>query len=318
MPPYILRRLAAAVLVVAAASALTFFVLHLSPGSTPVIILKHAFIGLEEVPNQSEIDAVTRQFNLTAPLYMQYFYWLGEALRGNLGNSYTYGVPVSHLLLAKLPATIILALVSTAVSLAIAIPLGVISAVKRNSAADHLCRMGALLAVSMPNFWLGLVLIILFSLKLDLLPVSGYGGIRHIILPCITLGASMAAVTTRIMRSSMLEVLSQDYIVTARAKGLSEKAVVLRHALRNALLPIITVGGLQFGHLLGGAAIVETVFAWPGIGKLLVDSILARDMPLIQGCILLIAAFYALINLLVDLFYAVLDPKISYGRNANA
>jgi len=311
---YISKRLAATVLVVVAASMLTFLILNLAPGVTPVLILKYAFIGLEEAPTDSEIAAITERLNLNAPLYKQYFWWFKEVLGGNLGTSYVYGLPVSTLLLSKLPATALLAVASTVISLLISIPLGTVSAIKRNTLIDHFCRLGALSAISMPNFWLGLILIIIFSLKLDLFPVTGYGKMEHLVLPCLTLGAGMAAVTTRIMRSSMLEVLSQDYIVTAKAKGLSETTIIFRHAIRNALLPVVTVAGLQFGHLLGGSVIVETVFAWPGVGKLLVDSILARDIPLIQGCILLVATAYALVNLFVDLSYALLDPKIRYGR----
>ncbi|HBT20559.1 MAG TPA: glutathione ABC transporter permease GsiC [Peptococcaceae bacterium] len=311
---YISKRLAATVLVIVAASMLTFLILNLIPGVTPIMILKYAFIGLEEVPNDSEIATIIERFNLNDPLYKQYFRWLMEVLGGNLGTSYVYGLPVSTLLLSKLPATVLLAATSTVFSLVISIPLGIVSAINRNTLIDHFCRLGSLFFVSMPNFWLGLILIIIFSLKLDLFPVTGYGKLEHLVLPCLTLGSGMAAVTTRVMRSSMLEVLNQDYIITARAKGLSETIVIFRHAVRNALLPVITVAGLQFGHLLGGSVIVETVFSWPGVGKLLVDSILARDIPLIQGCILLIATAYALINLFVDLFYALLDPKIRYGR----
>jgi peptide/nickel transport system permease protein len=193
-----------------------------------------------------------------------------------------------------------------------ALPLGMYSAFKRNTLWDHAGRLAALFAVSMPGFWLGMVLIIVFSIKLDLLPVTGYGSMAHLVLPCLTLGAGMSAVTMRMMRSSMLEVMGQDYITTARSKGLSEAAVFRGHAFKNALLPVITVAGLQFGHLLGGAVIVETVFGWPGLGKLLVDSILARDMPMIQGCILLVASAYALVNLLVDFLYALIDPRIRY------
>ncbi len=315
MWPYLIKRLAATMLVVVAASALTFFVLHLAPGATPVLILKYTFIGLEEIPTDSEIAEISDRFKLNAPLYLQYFRWLKEAVSGNLGMSFVYSQPVAELLMIKLPATALLAALSSMLSLAVAVPLGMITAVRRNTLIDQLGRIAALFAVSMPGFWLALILIIVFSIKLDLLPVAGYGGFLHFILPCVTLAAGMSAVIMRIMRSSVLDVMGQDYIMTARSKGLSETAVFTGHALKNAMLPVITVAGLQFGHLLGGSVIVETIFGWPGIGKLLVDSIFARDVPMIQGCILLVAAAYATVNLCVDVVYALIDPRISYGED---
>jgi len=208
----------------------------------------------------------------------------------------------------------VLAISSLILSLLIALPTGIISAIRKNTIVDNACMTGALLGVSMPNFWLGLLLIWLFALSLGLLPSFGYGGIKHLILPTITLGTSMAAITTRLTRSSMLDVLNQDYIVTAKAKGLDERMILLKHALKNAMLPVITFVGLQLGFLLGGAVIVETIFAWPGIGKLLVDSIYARDFALIQGCVLFIAVIFALANLAVDVLYAYLDPRIRYEK----
>ena len=198
------------------------------------------------------------------------------------------------------------------VTLIIAIPVGIISATKQHSTVDNISMFGALLGVSMPNFWLGLLLIMFFSVHLGWLPVFGRGGIEHLILPALTLGTGMAAITTRLVRSSMLEVLGQDYIRTARAKGLKEKVVIYNHALKNALIPVVTIVGLQFAFLLEGAVIVEVIFAWPGIGRLLVNSIFARDLPVIQGCILFIAAMFVLVNLLVDISYSYLDPKIHY------
>ncbi len=311
---FIIKRLMATVLVIVATSMLTFGILNLTPGETGAVILKHAFIGIDETPEKSSVTDINKRYKLNNPLYKQYFTWSKEAVRGNLGTSYVYHMPVSELLKSKLPATALLAGISVILSLLIAIPLGILCAVKRNSIVDHLCRLGALLSVSMPSFWLGLLLIILFSLRLDLFPVAGYQGFSSLVLPCVTLSVSMAAVTLRIMRAKMLDVLNQDYILTARSKGLNGGKVIKRHALRNTLSPVITVVGLQFGHLLGGSVVVETVFAWPGIGKLLVDSILAKDIPVVLGCILFITTVYAVINLLVDLSYALLDPRISYGR----
>jgi peptide/nickel transport system permease protein len=215
-------------------------------------------------------------------------------------------------ILVRFPATVKLAVVSMLVALIIAIPVGIISATRQYSFVDNVSMMGAMLGVSMPNFWLGLLLILLFSVHLGWFPVCGYGGFEHIILPALTLGTGIAAVITRLMRSSMLEVLRQDYIRTARAKGLSEKLVVSRHALKNALIPVVTVIGMQFGRVLEGAVIVETIFAWPGIGKLLVDSIYARDFAMIQGGVLFVAVIFVIVNLAVDISYTYLDPRIRY------
>jgi peptide/nickel transport system permease protein len=255
---------------------------------------------------------VRTEFGLDQPVYIQYFNWLGNVLRGDFGYSFRTDRPVLDEILTRLPATLQLALAGMLVALVIAIPVGIISATRQYSAVDNLSMFGALLGVSMPNFWLGLLLIMFFSVHLGWLPVFGRGGIEHLILPAITLGTGMAAITTRLMRSSMLEVLRQDYIRTARAKGLSEKVVICKHALKNALIPVVTVVGLQFGFLLEGAVIVEVIFAWPGIGRLLVDSIFARDFPVIQGCILFIAVMFVFVNLLVDSSYTYLDPKIRY------
>jgi peptide/nickel transport system permease protein len=203
---------------------------------------------------------------------------------------------------------------SLVVSLIIAIPAGVISAEKQHSMIDHITMTSALIGTSIPSFWLGLLLILVFSVKLGWFPVYGYGGLQYIVLPALTLGAGLAGITTRLTRSSMLEVLNQDYVITARSKGLSEKRIIYHHALKNALIPIITVIGIQLGHLLGGTVIVESIFAWPGIGKLLVDSIYVRDFATVQACVLLFAIIFVCINLLVDVLYVFLDPRISYEK----
>ena len=215
-------------------------------------------------------------------------------------------------ILVRLPATVELAIAATILSLLVAIPLGVISAAKQNSKVDYSSMALATFFISMPNFWLGLVLILIFSLHLDLLPVAGYGGLDHLILPTITLCAGMMAVTVRLTRSSVLEVLRLDYITTAKAKGLGDGRILYRHVLKNAMIPVITIVGLQLGYLLGGTVIVETIFAWPGIGKLLIDSINARDIPMIQGCVVFIAIIFSLVNMLVDISYYFLDPRIKY------
>jgi len=310
---YIAKRTAIAVFVVFATSALTFFFLSLIPGETAVTIIQRVFVGdVTYNPSQAEIEATKQMFQLGNPLWMQYLHWLSNALHGNFGTSYFSGRTVLSEILVRLPATIELAIAATVLSLIVAIPLGVISAARQNSKVDYSSMALATFFIAMPNFWLGLILILIFSLFLDLLPVAGYGGLEHLILPAITLGAGMMAVTMRLTRSSVLEVLRLDYIRTARAKGLDEKRILYRHVLKNAMIPVITVAGLQLGYLLGGTVIVETIFAWPGIGKLLIDSIDARDIAVIQGCVVFIAIIFSLVNLLTDISYRFLDPRIKY------
>ncbi|ATZ61734.2 MAG: ABC transporter permease [Methanosarcinales archaeon Met12] len=309
MLTYILRRICLMVFILLGVSIITFSLMHFVPGDPAEVIAIERY-G-EEVTAET-IEHVRRELELDQPIYIQYFRWLINVLHGDLGYSHRTDRPVLDEIMARLPATVELALAGMLVSLIIAIPVGIISATKQYSIVDNVSMFGALLGVSMPNFWLGLLLILFFSVHLGWLPVFGRGGIEHLILPAITLGTGMAAITTRLMRSSMLEVLRQDYIRTARAKGLSEKVVINKHALKNALIPVVTVVGLQFGFLLEGAVIVEVIFAWPGVGRLLVDSIFARDFPVIQGCILFIAVMFVLVNLLVDISYAYLDPKIRY------
>ncbi len=312
---YIAKRTVIAVFVVFATSALTFFLLSLIPGETAVTIIQRVFVGdVTYNPSQAEIKATERMFQLGNPLWIQYLQWLDNAVHGNFGTSYISGRPVLEEILVRLPATVELAIAAMVVSLLIAIPLGVISAAKQNSKTDYFSMAIATFFIAMPNFWLGLILILIFSLHLDLLPVAGYGGLDHLILPAITLGAGMMAVTVRLTRSSVLEILRLDFITTARAKGVDEKRILYRHVLKNAMIPVVTIAGLQLGYLLGGTVIVETIFAWPGIGKLLVDSIEAKDIPIIQGCVVFIAIIFSLVNLLVDISYYFLDPRIKYER----
>lgn len=310
---YVAKRIAIAIVVVLVVSSLTFFLLSIMPGDTTVIIIQKIFIGAPEYnPSQQEIEATKKMFNLDQPLWVQYLRWLNKALRGDFGASYISGRPVLGEILMRLPATATLAIVATVISLLISIPLGVLSAVRQNSKIDYASMAFSTFFIAMPGFWLGLILILVFSLKLNLLPVAGYGGWKHLILPAVTLGAGMAAVTMRLTRTSVLEVLRLDYVRMARAKGLDEKTILYRHVLKNALIPVVTLVGLQLGHLLGGAVIVETIFAWPGIGKLLVDSIVARDIPMIQGGAVFMAVVFSLVNLLVDLSYRFLDPRVRY------
>ena len=307
---YVLRRICLSIFILLGVSIITFSMMFIVPGDPAEIIAIERY-GEEGVTAET-IAYVRAEFGLDQPIHIQYFRWLADVLHGDLGYSYRTDRPVLDEIVTRLPATVELALASMLVSLIIAIPVGVISAIRQYSVIDNISMFGALLGVSMPNFWLGLLLILFFSVHLDWFPVFGRGEIKHLILPALTLGTGMAAITTRLIRSSMLEVLRQNYIRTARAKGLSEKVVICKHALKNALIPVVTVLGLQFGALLEGAVIVEVIFAWPGIGRLLVDSVFARDLPMIQGCVLFIAVMYIFINLLVDISYAYLDPRIRY------
>lgn len=307
---YILRRFYAMIIILFCVSIITFSLMHLVPGD-PAYIIAERLYGHDVA--EETVKKVQQELGLDQPVWIQYGRWLSRALHGDFGNSYRTGLPVLQEILARLPATIQVALAASFISLLIAIPIAVISARKAYSLWDHISMLGAMVGVSMPNFWLGLLLILVFSLQLGWTPVYGRGELIHLILPAVTLGTGMAAVTTRLTRSSLLEILKQDFIRTARAKGLGETTVVHKHALKNAFIPVITIIGLQFGALLEGAVIVEVIFAWPGVGRLLVESIFARDYPVIQGCVFIIAVMYIGVNLLVDLSYPWLDPKIRYG-----
>lgn len=309
MLKYILKRIFYMICVLLGVTILTFSLLHLVPGDPAEMI---AIERYGEEVTADVIEHVRIELGLDKPLHIQYLRWLGNVLQGDLGYSSRTDRPVFDEIKMRFPATLELAIAGMFVSLIISIPIGIISAIKQYSAIDNASMFIALIGVSMPNFWLGLLLILFFSVHLGALPVFGRGGIEHLILPAITLGTGMAAITARLMRSSMLEVLTQDYIRTARAKGLSEKIVIGKHALKNALIPVITIIGLQFAALLDGVVIIEVIFAWPGIGRLLVDSVFARDIPVIQAGVLFSAILITTANLLVDISYAYLDPKIRY------
>ncbi|MCD5425500.1 MAG: ABC transporter permease [Methanosarcinaceae archaeon] len=309
MLKYILKRIFYMICVLLGVTILTFSLLHLVPGDPAEMI---AIERYGEEVTADVIEHVRIELGLDKPLHIQYLRWLGNVLQGDLGYSSRTDRPVFDEIKMRFPATLELAIAGMFVSLIISIPIGIISAIKQYSAIDNASMFIALIGVSMPNFWLGLLLILFFSVHLGALPVFGRGGIEHLILPAITLGTGMAAITARLMRSSMLEVLTQDYIRTARAKGLSEKIVIGKHALKNALIPVITIIGLQFAALLDGVVIIEVIFAWPGIGRLLVDSVFARDIPVIQAGVLFSAILITAANLLVDISYAYLDPKIRY------
>jgi peptide/nickel transport system permease protein len=282
---------------------LVFFLIHFIPGD-PVELM------LGETASRADLAKMRHDLGLDQPITEQYGRFLSGLARGDLGRSLFYRRPVHQVILDKLPATLELALAAMALTLLIALPLGIVAAVRKGSLADRSAMLASLVGISMPNFWLGPLLIILFSLKLGWLPVSGREGAASVILPALTLGTALAALLSRMTRSAMLDVLGEDYLRTARAKGVPEKTVIVRHALRNALLPVLTIVGLQLGALLSGAVITEIVFAWPGIGSLLIQSIHTRDYPLVQGCVLVIALGYVAANFVTDLLYAAVDPRV--------
>lgn len=313
MLSYLFKRIAFMGGTVLAVCALTFFLMNIIPGGTAELILKHTVLELEEIPTDEQIAEISSRYNLHDPLYVQFGRWLADALQGDLGNSYIQKKPVSYLLLLRLPATILLATAAMSIAILIGIPLGIYCAIRKNRITDYLLRIVTLLGVSMPSFWLALLLILFFSVNLKLFPVAGYGETKYLILPAVALSSHALALTLRMVRTGMLEVLSQPYIAFAISKGFSTRYVILRHALKNALLPAITVLGMSFGHMLGGAVVIESIFAWPGVGSLLVDAISARDVPLVEGCVLTIVGVFVTINFLVDLSYTYLDPRIRYA-----
>jgi len=302
---YLIKRLFSTIPVLIGISLLLFFMLRLLPGD-PAQVLAGQMASPEEIEN------IRHQLGLDRPIYEQYAHYLSRLVRFDLGRSARTQNPVTQEIWARLPNTLLLAVVAITLACLFGIPAGIISAVRPYSWIDYLVTTSALFGMSMPVFWLGLMLVVLFSVILKWLPAGGTGSWQHVILPSFTLAAFVVAFIARMTRSTMLETLSQDFTTTARSKGLQERVVVIKHALKNAMIPIITVVGLQFGLLLGGAVLTETVFAWPGLGRLIVDSILARDYPVIQGTILIFGLLYIMVNLVVDLIYALVDPRIRY------
>jgi ABC-type dipeptide/oligopeptide/nickel transport system permease component len=301
--PYLARRVAALGLVLLAVSVVVFAILRLIPGDPAALIA-----GVDARPE--EVERLRVALGLDQPTYVQYGRYLGRVLTGDLGRSLRSQQPVADDLATHFAASLLLASVSLAVALVVGLPAGVTAAVWRGTAWDTAMPTVSVLGASMPTFWFGLILIGFFSVRLGWLPTSGYGGMEYIVLPAVTLGAFSVASIARTARSCMLDALGYDYVRTARAKGLRENVVVGKHALKNALIPLVAVVGLQFGYLIGASAVTETVFTWPGVGLLLVDAIKHRDLPVIQGAVLLVAASFAFVNLLVDLLYATLDPRI--------
>lgn len=297
-----------------AVCALTFFLMNVIPGGTAELVLKHTFVGLEESVTDEQLNQISDRYDLDDPLYLQFFSWIKEAvLKGDIGTSYVFKKPVLYLLALRLPATIQLAAVSMLIAILAGVSLGIYSALRENKISDHILRIVTLFGVSMPGFWVALLLILIFSLKLKLVPVTGYGSLENLLLPAAALSLHSVAAVMRVTRTSMLETLGQEYIRFAKAKGLPLWKIVSRHALKNAMLPVITVIGFQMGSLLGGTVVIEKIFAWPGIGSLLVDSISARDLPVVQGCVLAIVTMFLFVHFFVDILYTHLDPRIRYG-----
>ena len=312
MGRYVLRRLWQTIPVLFGVSLLAFAVMHVVPGD-PVRL-----IAGPDAP-ESVVERIRVELGLDRPLHEQYWSFLSRALRGDLGRSLRSRAPVADEILARFPATLELTTASMVIAVIVGVPLGLIAAVRRATWVDYVAMTTSLSTLSMPVFWLAIVAIWLFSLQLGWLPVSGRGGplwqwdgLRHMVLPAATLATTSIAITSRLTRSGMLDVLGREYVTTARAKGLPPVSVVTKHALKNALIPVVTVVGLQYGFLLGGAVVTETIFAWPGVGRLAMSAILQRDYPVVQGCVLLVAVLFVMVNLLVDLLYGWLDPRIRY------
>jgi peptide/nickel transport system permease protein len=303
MHKYILKRILLLIPVLLGVTFIVFSIMYLTPGDPAQLIL-----GEKATP--AAIDALRSQMGLDKPFIVQYFNFIGKALTGDFGRSYTTNRLVFTEIFSRFPNTLTLAVVGVAVSISIGIPVGIISATKQYSVTDNVSMVVALLGVSMPNFWLGLMLILIFSVNFGILPSGGFTSLQSLVLPAITLGYSSSAIITRMTRSSMLEVIRQDYIRTARAKGVAERTVILKHGLKNALIPVITVVGLQFGNLLGGAVLTETVFSWPGVGRLLVDSIRQKDTPMVLASVVFLATTFSICNLFVDILYGFVDPRI--------
>ena len=293
-------------------SIISFTLLNLAPGDPAYILLKTEAPG--EEPSRRAVLELRQELGLNAPLPVRYGRWLVGAISGDLGLSYSTGKPVMKELWQRLPATIMLTSASLVLAVSLSIPLGIIAALWRGSPLDGLSRLLALLGAAVPSYVLALLLMLVFAVKLNWLPAIGYGSPKNLLLPVLALAAGGSAQLMRLTRASMLEVLQQDYMRTARAKGLSERVVVVVHGLKNGLLPVVTVLGIQLGNLLGGAVIVETIFGWPGVGKFAIDAIFSRDYPVIQGFVLYMAVIFLMVNLAVDLAYRWLDPRLHFGR----
>jgi ABC-type dipeptide/oligopeptide/nickel transport system permease component len=305
MMRYLIRRLLLTLPVLLGVATLVFALIHLVPGDP-------AQSMLGEGASQEEVERLRHALGLDRPLLVQYQAFLAGLVRGDLGSSFRYGTPVTREIGDRLFRTFQLAFAAMVVAVLFAVPLGILAAVFRGTAVDHAAMTLALAGISMPNFWLGPLLAILFAVRLGWLPVAGTGSLAHLVLPAITLGAALSAILARMTRASLLEELRELYVLAARARGASRLRAIVRHAFRNSLIPVVTIIGLQFGAVLTGTIITETIFAWPGVGRLLIQAINFRDYPLVQGCILFISFTYVMMNLLTDVTYGLLDPRIRY------
>ena len=312
MRAYVARRLLILPALLFGISIISFALLNFAPGDPAEIILRRQ--NPEEPPLPEAVRVLRQQLGLDAPLPLRYGRWLFDVLKGDLGESYRSGTPIMSELVKRFPATMMLATAALALSVVVSIPLGIIAALWRGSLLDSLSRLLALLGAAVPSYVLGLLLMLFIAVKLNWLPAIGYGSPKNLILPAIALAAGSSAQVMRLTRASMLEVLQQDYMRTARSKGLNERKVVMVHGLKNGLLPVVTMLGINLGHLLGGTVIVETIFGWPGVGRYAVESILQRDYPVVQGFVLYMALIFLLANLAVDFSYRWLDPRLHFGR----
>jgi ABC-type dipeptide/oligopeptide/nickel transport system permease component len=302
MTEYAIRRLALSGVAMLGVITIVFLLLHVSGDPATLLVSQDA--------TQQDIDRIREAYGLDQPLSVQYARFVSRVVRGDLGFSYRQGLPVGELIVERLRATFELALAGLAVAVLLGVPLGLIAAARHGSAVDTAAMAVALLGTSVPSFWLGLLLIIVFGVQLGWLPVSGYGSLQHLLMPAFVLGGFYAAQVSRLTRTSLLEVLAQDFIRTARAKGLAARSVLLKHVLRNAALPVLTVLGLDFGRMLGGAVVVETIFAWPGMGRLAVQAVLGRDFPVVQGAAIMGAVVFLAVSLMIDLLYGWVDPRL--------
>jgi len=308
---YIIRRTVQIIPTLLGVSILSFSLLYVFPGDPAELIVRIS-AGVDN-PTPEMIEKFRIESGLDKPIVLQYFNWLSHIVRGDFGVSWTSGKPVLEEILERFPASAVLFFSTFLISIIFAFLLGIVAALYRDRLMDHITRIWALLGISIPSFWLGLMLIWLFSVRLHLLPSFGFGTLKHAILPVLTWSMSFMAIKTRFVRASLLDALSQDYVLTARSKGLSDGLIVFRHALRNALIPIITYLSMSMGHLIVGSVMIEVVFAWPGLGSYLVSSVFRRDFPVVQALVLLSGVMFTVMNLIVDILYAIIDPRIRYG-----
>jgi peptide/nickel transport system permease protein len=305
MSHYVLRRVLQSIIVVIGVSIVVFLLARLAPGD-PVDIM------LAQTASPQQIEAARKHYGLDKPLWEQYWLFASRAVQGDFGESIYYQQPAIKIVLDAFPATVKLAIAAFLIAVGVALPLGVIAAIKRDTVWDYLAVGLSVLGQAAPSFWIGILLILFLSVHLQLFPSSGNYGLKYLVLPAVTLSVLLMAVLTRLTRAGMLDVLSEEYVRTARAKGLRESSVIIRHALRNALIPLVTVMGLQLGSILGGTIIVEQIFAWPGVGRLAINAVTSRDYPIIQAVVLFVSVIFVVMNLLVDLLYGFLDPRIRH------